>query len=261
MEKGFGSELRNGKTKRKHDLNFFKKILWTIRESNTDIKLLNRLLQDNLHRLDNNFLAVLRDWVTVNLPKTEPDKAYNKALAIREFSKIIQELPELEPVRRVIYVEIAIVGYEFALRVLTQELFSQIIAEINYDLGNAYCDRIHGDSVQNLEQAITAFNAALQVYTRENFPEEWAGLQNNLGNAYRELFEGNREENLERSIFHFKDALKVYKRENFPEDWAMVQNNLALTYCELNQINQAIICYLIQRSSVFTPPTATPIFL
>ncbi len=48
MAKGFGSELRKGKKNRKYYLDFLKKILWTIRESNTDIKVVERLLKDNL---------------------------------------------------------------------------------------------------------------------------------------------------------------------------------------------------------------------
>jgi hypothetical protein len=44
-------------------------------------------------------------------------------------------------------------------------------------LGNAYCDRIGGDWVQNQESAIAAFQSALQGYTREAFPEDWARTQ------------------------------------------------------------------------------------
>ncbi|WP_414530921.1 tetratricopeptide repeat protein [Nodularia chucula] len=135
---------------------------------------------------------------------------------------------------------------------MTEELFLQIIAEIKYDLGNAYCDRIRGDRVQNLEQAITAFQAALRVYTREDFPEDWAGLQNNLATAYSDYFDEvsfNKEENLELAILCCKNALQVYLRDTYPEDWAMVLSNLGAAYRTrikgnpTENLKKAICCY------------------
>ncbi|MEH2284745.1 MAG: CHAT domain-containing tetratricopeptide repeat protein [Nostoc sp.] len=230
MVKGFGTGQKIVKKRRKDYIEFLRKILWAVRESKTDIKVVYRLLKDNLNKLDDNFLSVLRDWATTSLPRLKQDKAYQRALAIGNFSKIIQEFPELEPFRRAIYIEIAIVGYEFALLVFTQESFPLRRAEIQYDLGNAYCDRLHGDFVQNIKQAITAFQDALSVYTYENFPEDWASIQNNLATAYSDWRGGNREENLELAILCCNNALQIYTRQDYPEDWAMVLNNLGSAY-------------------------------
>ncbi|MEH2419446.1 MAG: CHAT domain-containing protein [Nostoc sp.] len=249
MVKGFGTGQKNLKKRRKDYIDFLRKILWVIRESKTDIKAVDRLLKENLDKLDNNLPSLLRDWATVSLQKLEIDQAYERALAIGNFSKIIQELPEIEPVRRATYIEIAIVGYELALLVFTQESFPERRARIQYDLGNAYCDRGRGDFEQNLKQAITAFQDALSVYTYENFPEDWASIQNNLATAYSDWMGGNKEENLELAILCCNNALQVYLRDSYLEDWAMVLTNLGAAYRKRIQgnptenLNKAICCY------------------
>jgi hypothetical protein len=54
---------------------------------------------------------------------------------------------------------------------------------IQYNLGNAYNDRINGSRDENLEKARAFYEAALTVYTREDFPEYWAMIQKKLANA------------------------------------------------------------------------------
>jgi tetratricopeptide (TPR) repeat protein len=247
MAKGFGiGKPKKVKKSRKDYLDFLRKILWATAESKADPQLLYRLLQGNLDKLDNNFSSVLQDWATATLPELEPRKAYDRALAISNFSKLIQDFA---PVNKVNKIEITIAGYEVALIVFTQQSFPQKWAEIQDDLGNAYCDRIRGDWVQNLEQAIAAFQSALQVYTRELFPEDWARTQNNLATAYSDWIGGNREENLELAIFCCEKALQVYTRDVFPEDWAMALTNLGAVYRvrmrgdQTENLRIAISCY------------------
>lgn len=116
MVKGFGTGQKSVKKRRKDYLNFLRKILWTIRDSKTELKAVYQLLEKNLDKLDNNLPFILRDWTTANLSALESEQAYDRASNVSKFSKIIQELPEIKPVRRSTYIEIAIVGYEFALR-------------------------------------------------------------------------------------------------------------------------------------------------
>ncbi|MDZ8257256.1 CHAT domain-containing tetratricopeptide repeat protein [Nostoc sp. ChiQUE01b] len=145
--------------------------------------------------------------------------------------------------------EIAIVGYETALIVFTKISFPKKWAETNDDLGNAYCNRIGGDWVQNLEKAIAAFKSALQVYIREDYPEDWARTQNNLATAYSDWIGGNREENLELALLCCNNALQIYARDLYPQDWAMVLNNLGAVYRirmqedEVENLKTAINCY------------------
>ncbi|QIR38826.1 CHAT domain-containing protein [Tolypothrix sp. PCC 7910] len=246
MAKGFGTGQRSVKPNRKYYLDFLRKIIWAIGEGKADIPEVYRLLQHNLDKLNKHLPSVLRDWATTTLPKLDFSKAYNRALAITNFSKIIQEFPA---VSRVISNEIAIVAYETAGIVFTKMKFPQKWAEINDDLGNAYCDRIGGDWVQNLEKAIAAFQSALQVYTCEEYPEDWARTQNNLATAYSDWIGGNRKENLELALLCCNNALQIYVRELYPQDWAMVLTNLGAIYRirmqgdEVKNLKTAIDCY------------------
>ncbi|BAY63440.1 TPR repeat-containing protein [Calothrix brevissima NIES-22] len=246
MSKGFAKGQRRGKANRKYYLDFLRKIIWAIGEGKADIPKVYRLLHDNLDKLNKDLPSVLREWATTTLPKLELSKAYDRALAITNFSNIIQEFP---PVSRVISNEIAIVGYETALIVFTKMSFPQKWAETNDDLGNAYCDRISGDWVQNLEKAIAAFQSALQVYTREDYPEDWARTQNNLATAYSDWIGGNREENLELAFLCCNNALQIYVRDLYPQEWAMVLTNLGAVYRirmqgdAVENLKTAINCY------------------
>ncbi|MEH2147569.1 hypothetical protein [Nostoc sp.] len=132
MAQGFGTGQRSSKQNRKYYLDFLRKIIWTIAESKADIPVVYRLLHDNLDKLNKDLPSVLRDWATTTLPKLELSKAYDRALAITNFSNIIQEFT---PVSRVISNEIAIVGYETALIVFTKISFPKKWAETNDDLG------------------------------------------------------------------------------------------------------------------------------
>jgi CHAT domain-containing protein len=143
-------------------------------------------------------------------------------------NKMIQSL---ESADSAIDIEIAIAKYEVELILVK---YPQQWAEIQYFLGNTYCERIHGDWVKNGEKAIKAFEKALKVYTRENFQQEWANIQNSLAIIYSDLGSIN-EANTELAIFCCHQALQVYTREKFPAEWVMVLNNLGAAYRKRKQ--------------------------
>ncbi|MEH2030772.1 MAG: tetratricopeptide repeat protein [Nostoc sp.] len=128
-------------------------------------------------------------------------------------------------------IEIAIAKYDAELILVK---YPQQWAEIQDILGNAYCDRIRGDWVNNGEKAIKAFKKALKVYTREKFPQEWASIQNSLATIYSNLCAID-EANTELAIFCCQEALQVYTREKFPAEWVMVLTNLGAAYRERKQ--------------------------
>jgi CHAT domain-containing protein/tetratricopeptide (TPR) repeat protein len=224
MAKGFGKKQKQGKLKRRDYLDFLHQILGTIREDKADIT--RKIIEDNLDKLDRNFLSIFRDWATNTLLKLEPDKADERALYIANFSQIIQDIPENNPVKKAIYIEITIAGYEIVLLSLPKNSYSKIRADIQYDLGNAYCDRIRGDDwVINKQKAIEAFESASEFYTRKDFPKVWAEIQNNLATAYSDLVVID-EANIEIAKLCCENALEIYILENCLEDLAMAMNNL-----------------------------------
>ncbi|MDB9454419.1 tetratricopeptide repeat protein [Dolichospermum circinale] len=228
MAKGFAKKQKQGKLKRRDYLDFLHQILGTIREDKADTT--RKIIEDNLDKLDQNFISIFRDWATKTLSQLEADKAYERALSIADFSKIIQEMPENEPVKKAIYIEITIVGYETALFNLTKDSYSEIRADIQYDLGNAYCDRIRGDDwIINKQRAIEAFENASEFYTLKEFPKNWAGIQNNLATVYSDLVVID-EANIEIAKLCCENALEIYTLENCREDWAMAMHTLGSIY-------------------------------
>jgi len=227
-------------------LDFLIEVLQATEESSADPQVVYPLMEANLDKLDDNFARVLRDWTTAIFSEVESQEAYGIAVAVGNFSLLIQEFPIGNLASNI---EIAIIGYEVSTNVLTREAFPQGWIMIQDALGNAYCDRIGGDWVQNQESAIAAFQSALQGYTREAFPEDWARTQNNLATIYTERTRGDKAENLELAIICCENALQIYRREVFPEDWAMVLMNLGAAYRvrvrgdTAENIEMAICCY------------------
>jgi CHAT domain-containing protein len=208
---------------------FLKEVLQATEESRGNLRVVYPLLVKNTAYLNPTLAEVLRDWATTTLPQMQPDEAQFFAAVVCEFSNLIQEFPLGDKASNM---EIEIAGYEIVLTVLTRDAFPQNWATTQYNLGNAYSDRIVGDKRENLEQAIAAYSAALQFYTRDALPQDWAMTQNNLGIAYRNRIVGDKRENLEQAIAAYSAALQVYTRDAFPQDWAMTQNNLGNAYSD-----------------------------
>ncbi|MDB9510218.1 hypothetical protein PN499_03220 [Kamptonema animale CS-326] len=80
--------------------------------------------------------------------------------------------------------EVAIACLEIGLTVITREADSKNWERTQNNLGNAYRNRIRGETTENLELAIAAYLASLEVRTREAFPINNAETFYNLGLAY-----------------------------------------------------------------------------
>ncbi len=212
----------------KSKISFLSQVLGSTRDSNGNPQVVYSLLQDNLDKLDDKFITVLRNWARATLPEVNPTQALLIAADIGEFSTLIQEFPLGNPV---INVEIAITGYyEVVTTVFPRKTSPKQWATIMQNLGCAYCKRIRGERSENLEVAIQYYSVALEVRTRQAFPEEWATIQNNLGNVYSVRIRGKRSENLEVAIQYYSAALEVSTHQAFPDKWANTQSNLGVTY-------------------------------
>ncbi len=245
MGKGFGS--RKPKDKDYHA--FLDKVLKIIRQTNCNQQAVERLLRENLDKLDDKFAQVLRNWARTKLLELESQQTQYLAGNIGDFSNLIKNFPLGNWADNR---EIAITGYEVIATIFTREALPQKWATLQNQLGNAYLKRIRGGRAENLETAITYFKAALDVYKHEdkNFREQWATIQNNLGEAYRNRIRGEKPKNLETAITYFKAALEVHTPKDFPQEWVRLQNNLGLAYSECiwwknsDYLEAAINCYL-----------------
>ena len=181
-------------------------------------------LQKNVELLDDKFAEVLKSWAMDTISQSTSEEAEDVAATIGIFSSLIQEFPLG---KRVDNIEIAIAGYEVVISVFDATNFPEQWAATQYNLGNAYNDRIRGQKAENIEKAISCYQAALQVHTREKYAYEWAMIHNNLGTAYSSRVKEDKTENLNKAINHYESALQVHTREVYPEEWEMAQNNLA----------------------------------
>ncbi len=182
------------------------------------------LLHNNIELLDDKFAEVLRTWATDAISESTSEEAEDIVASIGIFSSLIQEFPLG---KRVDNLEIAIAGYEVVSSVFTSSNYPEQWAATQYNLGNAYCDRIRGQKTENIEKAISCYEAALQIYSCETYPYEWAMIQNNFGAAYSNRIKGDKPENLDKAISHYEAALQIHTREAYPDEWEMAQNNLA----------------------------------
>jgi len=202
-------------------LSFLLQVLQATSESKVNPQVVYPLLQANLDKLNDNFVQILKDWTTENLPDE------SRTIDILNFSNLIQQFPLGSKATNM---EIAIAGYEIGIRVFNRNNYAEYWAQIQNNLGTAYRDRIRSDKADNIEKAIASYTAALQVLTREAFPQDWAMTQNNLGTAYRNRIRSDKADNIEKAIASYTAALQVLTREAFPQDWAMTQNNLGTAY-------------------------------
>ena len=177
--------------------------------------------------IDDDFAGFLRKWATKIIAEKKFRQARDIIINILNFSNLIQEFPLGSKSSNM---EIAIAGYEVALKIFNRYDDPEEWGYIQNNLATAYRNRIKGERQDNLEKAIALYHAASEVLSRDAFPQEWARTQNILAAAYSDRIKGERGENIERAIAFYEAALQVYTRQAFPQDWAETQNNLAIAY-------------------------------
>ncbi len=198
-------------------------------QDNPDPKSMYSFLLQNRDKLDENFAQFLDDTVRQILTEVPPEEVNSIAIDIFYFSNLILEFTDGDIAANK---EIAIIGYQIVLDIISFDEFPEAWATTQNNLAIAYSDRIRGNKAENLEIAIAAYTEALKVRTFDVFPEDWAMTQNNLAVAYSDRIRGNKAENLETAITYYQEALKVRTFDTFPQQWAMTQNNLAFAYSD-----------------------------
>ncbi|WP_139240788.1 tetratricopeptide repeat protein, partial [Geitlerinema sp. PCC 9228] len=141
-------------------LQFLKGLLQVEIESKGDPQSVYSYLEQHQDKLDLSFAKILTQWFDSNLDSNNSEKNQALAALANQIAVDIQEFPLGS---RANNIEIAIAAYQAALQVRTRSAFPQDWAMTQYNLANAYSDRIRGERAENLEEAIAAYQAALQV--------------------------------------------------------------------------------------------------
>ena len=240
MGKGFDSR----KPKHKDYRGFLDKVLKTIRDTNCNQQAVERLLRENLDKLDDKFAQVLRSWATSAFSKLKLEEAHDVAADINNFSNLIQEFSWFN---QAISIEIAITGYKVTSKFFTRLAFPEEWAMTQINLGIAYDKRRQGDRAENIEKAINYYHAALEKFTYNS--QNWTETQIHLGNAYFFRLREERAKNIEEAINCYKNALKIRTCEAFPQSWAEIQINLGAAYRirikgkKEDNLEEAISCF------------------
>ncbi|AFW95770.1 MULTISPECIES: CHAT domain-containing protein [Nostocales] len=241
MAKGFGKKQKKGKLKRRDYLEFLHKILWTIRENKADTTI--KILEDNVDKLDKNFISIFRDWATETLSQLEPDKAYKRALSIANLSKNIRHLRDGNQSNNL---NLAILCCEVIEIVFNSHIDREDWAINNLNLASLYMDKFDSISFseqqENIEIAIHYCKFASEIFNSKKYKYglNWAFTQAILGRAYSEILTQNiteKTEYLELAIAAYNnDVLDIFKQNQCFEEWAKCQMNLGIIYDERNRI-------------------------
>src|SRR6476661_1911260 len=231
---------------------FILDLLQAEKDSKSDIKVINPMLVERQHLLNDRFADILQQ-VAQHLI-AEHREAIESILG--DMGNLSIHISNFPLGKRANNLEIAITGYQILLN--NWEPGSENWATTQNNLAIAYSDRIRGEKAENIELALASCTAALTVRTRDAFPENWATTQNNLGEAYRNRIRGEKAQNIELAIASYTAALTVYTRDAFPEKWAMTQNNLGVAYSN-NRIRgekadniEVAIAYFTAALTVYT---------
>jgi tetratricopeptide (TPR) repeat protein len=141
----------------------------------------------------------------------------------------------------------AVVRFEAALNIHTEEDYPEDWAHSQFWLGNVYL-QLPIES-QTLERARERFEASSRVLSAHNHPNTWYALQNSLGIVYLNLPTGDRQQNIRRAISHL-EASGANEHLSAP-DRAGLQCNLGQAFLNLahatgdneTNIQHAIVCF------------------
>ena len=166
---------------------FIGELLQAELDSDSDNKVIYPILKQRQHLLNARFAETLQQ-VAQNLRADENPETIELIVALIE--KLSIHIKNFRLGSKANNIELAITGYQIVLN--NREPGSEMFAQTQNNLANAYRDRINGSRAENLEWAIKFYRAALTVRTLEDFPEKWAMTQNNLAAAYSDRIKGSR---------------------------------------------------------------------
>ncbi|HZS75905.1 MAG TPA: CHAT domain-containing protein [Ktedonobacteraceae bacterium] len=139
--------------------------------------------------------------------------------------------------------ERAILDYDAALTVLTQDRTPELWAKAHMGRGLAYKEHSLDEQGNNLEQAILDYTDAMQVYTLKKAPLECAALLVERGLAYGYRKQGNHNDNLKLAQMDFEVALTALSPIDTPVEWAKTYLYRLTAYMEREQEDTQIIKY------------------
>lgn len=211
-------------------LRFFQNLLQATASTEGNRQVVYPILKANLNKLDDRFIAFLKDWGERVVPTIYSFQSRSILPTFWYLGDLIQDFSLTD---RAINLEIAIVCYEIALKFAPPATPNWM--GLLHRLGNVYRNRIKDDPAENREKAIQYYENVLEVYNHNQIPldERWVSIQRNLGRAYsNERIDRVSSDDQEKTIQCYGNALEFYNQKKIPRDleWAHIQNDLAIAY-------------------------------
>jgi tetratricopeptide (TPR) repeat protein len=230
------------------DSQFLEQLLLATYESNGESQAVYQILENNLNKLDEQFIQHLQRLEDV-FSEIPSGQALEIAAIILSLSNLIREFPQGN---KAINLKIASTGYEVAASVFTKKDFPEqweniedAIREIfQLQLFEAVFENLPnpGDAVYPLlevnkdkldERFATVLRLKTEAMLSEVPPEYAKGIAASLVGLsllIKEFRQGSEANNLEIAITGYEIASKVLTCEGFPEAWSMCQFGLGNAY-------------------------------
>ncbi|AFY99346.1 tetratricopeptide repeat protein [Calothrix sp. PCC 6303] len=234
------------------NLQFLGQVLQVTAESNGESQAVYQILENNLNKLDEQFVQHLQKLVDV-FGHISSGQSLQIATTIFSFSNLIREFPQGD---KAINLRIAATGYEVAASVLTKknfpeqweqiedasrelfqiQLFEAVFKNLDNNLENPKAvvyPLLEANKHKLDERFATVLRLKTEAMLSEAPPEYATGLAASLVGLsllIKEFRQGSEANNLEIAITGYEIASKVLTCEAFPEQWGVCQFMLGNAY-------------------------------
>lgn len=220
---------------------FLKQVLQATSESNGEPQAVYQILENNLNKLDEQFVQHLQRLEDV-FGQMTPGQAIQIAATILNFSNLIWEFSKGD---QAINLRIAAIGYELAATVFTKKDFPEQWENIQDAIREIFQLQLFKAVFENLPNPKSAVYPSLEV-NKDKLDERFATVLRlkttailseasleyakgiaaslvDLSLLIKEFPQGSEANNLEIAITGYEIASKVLTCEAFPEQWGMCQ--------------------------------------
>ncbi|MBN3927969.1 MAG: CHAT domain-containing protein [Nostoc sp. NMS4] len=227
---------------------FLEQVLQATSESNSEAQAVYQILENNLNKLDEEFVQHLQRLEDV-FGQMTPGQAIQIAATILNFSNLIQEFPQGD---QAINLRIAATGYELGATVFTKkdfpeqweniqdaireifqlQLFKAVFENLPNPKGAVYpLLEVNKDKLDERFATVLRLNTeAMLSEASPKYAQGFAACLAGLSFLIKEFRQGSEASNLEIAITGYEVASKVLTYETYPQQWVGCQLMLGNTY-------------------------------
>ena len=196
-KKGFKKQKFNFKEYK----SFWKSLFVAMVLSESKEKVINQLLNENIHLIDKELSNSLESCINYFLYKGFDRKTL--CSIVNDLMVSIARFPSSE---EVVNHQISSAMYRIAIKKKLATEDSYEYKALNLNFSDILC-KTEGDYLENIELAIEVCNKALKNCSNEVCPDVWKAGNSNLAGLYTKRRKGDRSQNLEQAIQIYQSLL------------------------------------------------------